>query len=70
MIPNQESFRPAEAAYLVGESRQYIQWAMDAGKLAWIRDYRKRRVILRPELITFVRDFLKKPVCDPPTLQM
>ena len=58
VITPHDRFTPAEVAALLTRRPSTIEWWLDEGKLQGATDYRGRRVVLRTDLVIFVRDYL------------
>lgn len=59
-IPDKASFQPIEVAVILGRDRRTIASWMISGKLGWVYDYRRKKVVMRAELERFIRDFLDR----------
>ena len=58
VIPSHDRFSPAEVAQILRRSPSSVEWWLDNDKLQGATDYRGRRVVLRTDLVIFVRDYL------------
>jgi len=59
VIPPLTHFIPAEVADYLERSPSTVQTWMNAGKLTWARNDRGRRIILRTDLVIFIRNYLR-----------
>ena len=66
VIPPHDRFTQAEVAELLGHPRSTVAWWLDHGKLKWSIDYREHKVILRPDLIEFIRSYLDQEIPGSP----
>lgn len=58
IVPNQESFTPAEIRKLLGVPRNTVYYWLDEKKLVSRPGFFGGRVVGRQDLIVFIRDYL------------
>lgn len=66
IVPNQDSFTPAEIRKLLGVPRNTVYYWLDEKKLASRPGFFGGRVVGRQDLIGFIRDYLDVVISAPP----
>lgn len=65
IVPNQDSFTPAEIRKLLGISRNTVYYWLDQGKLASRPGFFGGRVVGRDDLIGFIQAYLDVIISAP-----